>query len=437
MQEPVFEFEDYKEGIILTRFLEGPGELDIPSYISGKRVVAIGPECFRENGIMLTVIRVPETVRELQNDAFAYTVCLERLELPKDLEIIGADYLIASGLQEAFIPAGVDRIDRPELIDRSFKVSPDNKKYFTDGYGLYERDGDFVRLVAVNASETKKRYEIYAGTREIALNALRDAAAIEMLVIPESLTVIKEGTLSYNGGVVNENKGVKSVAVSPDNPVLQPVSDMLCRREQDGTLRVLRYFGGEKAAVPENTGVIGFESFKNTGIKELVIPDKSIQIKPGAFSGCLLERVLIGDTLVSFGDEDRFTREIFLEGFGKDGKIYDFTVLDDFLSDQYLTPGRIAMIAVRLKNPKDLSDEKKSGLRTKISDSLAEAIEMLSETRDVMTIESMGELGFFTKDNIDGLIDLMSRTDKKELTAWFMSYKNVHFKDTSGFDLKL
>lgn len=437
MESPVFEFEKYKDGLVLTKFIEGPEMLEIPEEIEGLKVIAIGPECFKENGIMLTSVTLPDTVKELKCDAFAYTVCLEELHLPEGLEAIGANYLIASGLGQAYIPAGVERIDRPELIDRSFKVSPDNKRFFTDGYGLYERDEAGIRLVAVNSSETRECYEIQEGTREIALNALRDAATIELLVIPESLTVIKEGTLSYNGGVVNENKGVKAVKVSEENPRLCLVSDMLCERLDDRGLKLIRYFGGEKANIPEEVKIIGFESFKNTNVRKLHLPDSLEQIKPGAFLGCPLKLCYIGESKISFGDEDRFAMESFLECFGKDGRLYDYTVLDEYLLNQYLTEGRIRMIVTRLKYPKELPEDVEKKLFARVSDELTESVLMLSEADNLDTVEEMGELGFFTEDNIDLLTRLMSNAEKKEMTAWFMSYKNNNFKKKNGFDFEL
>ena len=435
--KPVFEFEKYNDGVMVKKFLEGPEIVEVPGEFEGQKVVAIGPECFRENGIMVTEIILPDTVKELMSDAFSYTVGLEKLHLPEGLEKIGADHLLASGLSESYIPGSVEHIERPELMDRSFKVSPDNKKYFSDGYGLYERNGDDIRLVAVNVSEPRESYDIKEGTKEIALNTFRDAAAVGCLYIPESLTDIKEGSLSYNGGVVNDEKGIKSVKVSENNPKFTLVSNMLCERQDDGSLKVIRFFGGNKAVVPDDVSVIGFEGFKNTGVEELYIPESVKQINAGAFSGCPVNVCHIGDTLFGFGDEDRFTKESFLECFGKKGKIYDFDVLDNFLLEQYLTPGRIRMICTRLKYPLDLTEEKRTGFVGRIENELYKGVEMLSETKDIQTIEAMGELGFFTDDNIDEIIEMMGKGDKKELTAWFMSYKNRSLKSKGGFDFML
>lgn len=437
MSEAVFEYKKYNDGIMVTKFLEGPEVVEVPGEFEGQKVVAIGSECFRENGIMVTEIKLPDTVKELMSDAFSYTVSLERLSLPEGLEVIGADYLLASGLKEAYIPASVEHIERPELIDRGFNVSADNKKYFSDGYGLYERKGKDICLIAVNASEAREVYDIKDGTKEIAFNALRDAATIECLNIPASLSVIREGTLSYNGGVVNEGKGVKRVKISEKNTCFKLISDMLCEKLEDGSLKVIRYFGKEKANIPGDVTVIGFESFKNTGVNELYIPESVKQINTGAFAGCPVKNCDIGGTKLCFGDEDRFTMEAFLESFGKDGKIYDFNELDFFLLEQYLTPGRIRMICTRLKYNLDLTKEKRAGLARRIEDELKKAVEMLSEAKDIQTIEVMGEIGFFTDDNIDEIIELMGKNDKKEFTAWFMSYKNRNLKGKGGFNFML
>ncbi len=436
-KQQLFEYESLGTGIMLTRFLGGPTEVEIPREIDGKEVTVIGPECFRENGLMVTEIVVPDTVKELKNDAFAYTVMLERLVLPETLEVIGADFLGSSGLLEAYIPAGVHTFDRPELTDRAFNVSPDNKKYFTDGFGLYERNESGVELVAIDISKPVERYNIDESATGISLNALRDALRIGILGIPKNLTDIKEGSLSYNGRVVKDDKGVKSVLVAEGNPKFIVCSDALCEVIDDKTLKIIRYFGSATAVIPENVSVIGFESFKNTPVDRLEIGENVKEIKENAFSGCPIKEIVICGNYMTFGDEDRFTMESVLEQFGKNGKIYDFTMIDEFLLKEYLTDGRVRMITARLLQPYELSEESKEKLFDKILTSLYEVIDLLAEKNDLDTVEKMGKLGFFTEDNIDSLIDKVSGENRKELTAWFMAYKNENVSMKGGFDFSL
>ena len=86
------------------------------------------------------------------------------------------------------------------------------------------------------------------------------------------------------------------------------------------------------------------------------------------------------------------------------------------------------MILTRLLNPVDLSDDSKMGLESKVRDNLGDILELAALEHNTGVIRDMGELGFFTRDNIDGFIEKMTLLGEKETTAWLMSYKNSHFK---------
>ena len=458
MNENIFEYEKNDDGVTLKKFISGSDVVQIPSVaeeageLTGLPVTRIGPECFKENGIMITRIIVPDSIKVLEHDAFAYCVSLEELVIPETIEFLGADYLIASGLSEAYIPASVNTIERPELIDRTFRVSPDNRIFSTDGFGLYKTSEGVKELIAVNASDTRDFYGISEGTVKISPGALQDISTVKTLEIPAEMEIIEEGSFSFTGGRASESNGIEKIVVSQDNKNFLIRYDCLCDRLHDRKdsenknadsyanypdterVRLIRYFGGKKCILDEKAVRIGDRCFKNTLLEEITFTEKDVNIGDEAFSGCPLRYAYLPEGVIFFGEEDRFTVEKFVLNFGKSEKIYDFNEYDDFLLKQYLTEPRIRMICNRLKNPMDLTEDKKSALENRIKESLSDVIELMATEHNSSTLDDLGELGFFTAENIDMMIDLTGRLDEKEMTAWFMTYKNRNIGFNSGLD---
>lgn len=441
MEECVFEYEKNDGGVTLKKFLSGGEEVVIPEYardaggLTGLPITRIAPECFKENGIMITRIVVPETVKVLENDAFAYCVSLQELLLPDTIEVLGADYLIASGLEEAYIPAGVNVIERPELIDRRFIVSPDNKCFSSDGFGLYETKNGTKTLVAVNASDVRDHYCIEANTVRISPGALRDISTLKRMHIPAELDIIEEGSLSFTGGRATGSYGLEDITVASGNKRFLIKYDCLCERAGDGSLKLIRFFGGKCCAPGQDVARIGRGCFKNTRLEQITFLRDDISIGEEAFSGCLLSYAYTPSGSIFFGEEDQFVTEDFVTEFGKNGKLYDYRVYDDFLETEYLTEPRVRMICHRLQNPAGLCSESVSHLRGKMTGQMRDIIELLAQEHNCATLGDLGELGFFTSDNIDEYIQLTVELEEKEMTAWFMSYKNsnIGFSDDLGY----
>ena len=261
----------------------------------------------------------------------------------------------------------------------------------------------------------------------IATKALQDIATLKRLIIPDSLELINEGSFSFTGGKASGSTGIEEINVSPDNKKFLIKCDSLCERMADGTFKLIRYFGGEECRLEPDVKVIGAGAFKNSGLKRIHFPETDIKIGDGAFSGCLLSYAYIDPGELFFGEEDQFTTEKFVLCFGKDGKLYDYTFLDEFLANEYLTEPRVRMIVSRLKNPRELSADLRYILRGRLEENTEEVIRLLAFEHNVAPLEDMGELEVFSESTVNEMIELTGTLGEKEMTAWFMTYKNKRY----------
>ena len=88
----MFEYKTLSDGTIsLTKFND-PGvgvTFSIPSEIDGKKVTAIGSECFQ--GAKLTTLELPDSITAIEHRAFYNCALLSSVKLPARLESIGGN----------------------------------------------------------------------------------------------------------------------------------------------------------------------------------------------------------------------------------------------------------------------------------------------------------------------------------------------------------
>lgn len=87
-----FSYDVYKEYIKLTKYIaeDGNGEVVIPSVIDGKPVKVIGSLCFFETESIVTSVKIPSSVNEIEENAFYYADKLESIRVPDSVTVIGS-----------------------------------------------------------------------------------------------------------------------------------------------------------------------------------------------------------------------------------------------------------------------------------------------------------------------------------------------------------
>ena len=102
--------------------------------------------CKNRPGVIL--IRIPESVKIIGDEAFYYCRGLKKINLPDGLEIIGENAFRGTELTRIEIPASVKEIGSDAFYTsstvkwESVTVDPNNQRFFTRGRDLYEKNDD-------------------------------------------------------------------------------------------------------------------------------------------------------------------------------------------------------------------------------------------------------------------------------------------------------
>lgn len=455
-----FKYEPDKEiegGICIISYEGSDSTVNIPEEIDGYRVVSISSSTFKKSGFFIEEVNIPRTVEQIYEYALSYMVSLRRLNLAEGVKKLGEGFIFATAIEELHIPNSVCDIERPDLIECPIVCLSDNDRYNSDGFGVYKNSYTDKKgtvhgktLIAVNPNDDRKEYCIEEGTEAIGADSVRLSFNLENLHIPSSVAFIEEGALSFGGNTTGGTTGIKSVSVDSDNPVIFKEDEAIYERLSDGGIRLVRYFdySGKRRSfdVMEGTTELGAESFLNANINAIKFPKSLKKIHESALDNAAIYDITFypNDSNkacnVYFKTGNKFVIQDMLSQCGINGKVYDFTLIDEFLTSQYLLAERIKMIAIRLSNPTDLSEENEKILRGKITDEIMEVVKLLAEISDMETFEKLAQLDLIEYDRINDIIDMTTNEGLDEITAWMMEYKNKKGKDiekketfTSGF----
>lgn len=98
-----YEYDAETEGIKITKYVGNSINVIIPNEIEEQAVTYIGKDAFKESGIKTVVI--PDSVKEIGENAFRGCKGLTEIELPKNLSYIGTSAFSESCLKEIYVDA--------------------------------------------------------------------------------------------------------------------------------------------------------------------------------------------------------------------------------------------------------------------------------------------------------------------------------------------
>ena len=275
-----YEFEDGEtpSECLLTYFLE-PGfyskdekytwdELINMERIEVEDGAIIGSYLYNDTSFQLVV---PEGITRIEDNVFGYNYYFNGLVLPKSLTYLGTQDSIY--LESLYIPENVTYVGSIYHL-KSVSVDPNNTVYDSRNNCNAVIETETNTLVIGSGSTV-----IPNGVEAIADYVFQDVP-IKSLVIPDSVTTIGYGALSYNRDLENIvlGKGITEIGDSmfTSNWKLKSVT------------------------IPDSVTSIGDHAFQYSGLTSITIPDSVTSIGDYAFWQNSIKSIYIGSGLESF-----------------------------------------------------------------------------------------------------------------------------------------
>ena len=124
-----------------------------------------------------------------------------------------------------------------------------------------------------------------------------------------------------------------------------------------------------------------------------------------------------------------------MDGFGQNGKAYDYHAYDRSLDSTWLDARRIGMILMRLKFPVDLSFAREQQLRFRISSQLEKVLRRIAAGDSTEDLELLCEMGFITDENGEACVRIVRDTGKREMMVRLMNWKHAELHAAFDFSL--
>lgn len=181
--------------------------IKIADSYNGVPVKVIGEEAFRSKKI--TSVTMPDTITDIEEDAFIYCSSLKSVKLSSSLLHIGATAFAQCGkLEDIDIPNSVVSIGNSAfLYCKSSRITEYSfGKYIAIGDNPY---GALIELTNKNFTE----YEIHKDTKIIAASTFANCSRLSSITIPGSVSVIGRFAFDFSNELksVTIEKGVSVI----------------------------------------------------------------------------------------------------------------------------------------------------------------------------------------------------------------------------------
>ncbi|MBR6443926.1 MAG: leucine-rich repeat protein [Firmicutes bacterium] len=445
-----FEYTEAPDGVCITRYLGDAETLTIPDAIDGKPVRELGEYAFYDESVKLRKAVVPGSVRKVGPYAFAMCSYLEEIVLEEGVEELCEAFAQSTAVEKIRIPASVKEIATPEEIEFSIIVDEASPYFTGDGFGLYRKEEDGLRLLCVDPEIEKETYEVANGTTAIEKYALHGNGRLTSVILPATLKEIPESTLSGSKRTGGAGEGIEEINVNgwqQNAPFFTWDGCLYKRRGEitDGIELIYAFRKRRMLTLPRDVAAIDEFALTNCGAEILTVTSEQIDIHRNAFRGCpLREIVLASQSRIDEGEPLRIMfptsvahlREDLMEGFGAGEEFYDFTVYDRTLAEAYLSRERIDMILNRLEYPDCMADGMREKLLSRIKGEWEKCLDIIVKEDDRDAVAAICEQDLLKAEELDEWIRYLSEfgegfgTSAKDKMVSFIGYKNEKFGET-------
>ena len=229
-------------------------DVEIPSNIDGVRVVTIGYQAFQNKNI--TSVIIPETVRKIEQFAFAYNSTLTHIEIPKSVTSIASQVVSGCSL-------------------------PDDEAF------IYKRnaDGSEDKTNLIGYGGANKNPVIPEGVTRISYRAFYNCGLLSVEITDTVTTIAGEAFLQNSLTHLDIPDSVTSLSGTAFN------NNSLV--DEDAFIYAIKSGGGE-----DRTKVIGYGGANRTNV---VVPDGVLEIGSQAFSYCYIYKITLPEGLKVIG----------------------------------------------------------------------------------------------------------------------------------------
>lgn len=442
-----FAWEETPDGVRITAYEGNAASVSIPPAIGGHPVRIIGRHAFYDSGLSVTEIHVPDSVRVIEDEAFEFAVCLTELDLGRGVRTLGADFLSATQVHALRIPPSVQEIRDAGAIHAVLSLAPGNPYLHTDGYGLYNQ----TVLIVVHPEDRRENYRIEDGCTGIAKHALLHATGLRTLELPPSLEAAEEGAFYVDHGDEDPAgpAGTDRLQVRPDpeSKGLFLSGGDLCEAMMAG--RKILYCNDPDSSAVRSADRdcthplvrIAADAFRDSGLIEVCLPlSLPGGIGENAFAGCPLHTAVLeeqaGETRIRFPYEHGYLMTELLQGFGLDGRRYDFRFYDAAILEGAWIPEKVRMAAARLDSGKHLTADAEAAIRQKLTSRIGEVTNAVIEARDGTCLMKLCEEGIYDGQSLNDAINRAENAGATELLPILMNARTRLYGEDS-FDFTL
>ncbi len=282
------------------------------------------------------------------------------------------------------------------------------------------------------------------GLRAIGSNAFGHCIRLASIHLPASVQTIGEFALSDTFGWSESFLGLTRITVEPGNARFAADTNALFEIADDGSRSVVKYFGeGGTYRIPDEVSRILPGAFRRAKFYRCEIPARVSSVGKDAFRECKnLSEIILGetDTVLYIPAQPLYRKDevtaLFSASRGEGEYLYDYEGYDA-LFDTYLNlPDRYGMACCRLRYPVLLSDETAEKYCAFLWENLSAILQNIAQRQDMESLVMLAELGFFTEDNIEESLEVMSRSGQAKLTGYLLRYKRENMA-REPFDFSL
>ena len=314
-------FRPLADGTLMIIGADGdPRRLEIPAFIGGKQVTAIGEGAFRGNAA-LKKVTLPEELKTIGSKAFADCTSLREVSLPSALESVGPLAFFRTALEPMTLPesaaensshvwlASEDRTDPAGwvwnlLADGSVMISG----YTVQDHALVipdEIDGKPVTAVMQHESRYLSgdgidTVKLPAGLKVIGERAFYRFGALRELAIPAALEEIGDGAF-YNCARVDHLKlpaTLKRLGREAFNYCRRLGTIILPEGLEEIGARTFEGCGRlGTVRLPATLKIIGERAFAQTNLTQIKLPEGLEVIRKGAFMEHRIGEVILPASL--------------------------------------------------------------------------------------------------------------------------------------------